>query len=62
MSFTIEYIKEEIKNGYYPRGADIGRRFGVKHIWNFVTMKELYARLGINPYKSKNYRFKKIKQ
>lgn len=54
----LDYMKEEISKGHYPSGIEVGQKFGVKHIWNFITMTELYNRLGINPYKSKNHRFK----
>jgi len=56
----LDYIKEEILKGHYPSGIEVGQKFGVKHIWNFITMTELYNRLGIKPYKSKNHRFKDI--
>ena len=62
ISKILGYMREEMTKGHYPRSSDIGQKFGVKHIWNFVTMTELYKRLGLNPYKSKNYRFKEIKQ
>lgn len=56
----LNYMKEEISKGHYPSGADVGQKFGIKHIWDFITMSDLYTRLGINPYKGKNRRFKDI--
>lgn len=57
----LEYIKREIAKGYYPTGIDVGRKFKVKHIWNFVTMTELYQRLGIDTYHKRKPRFKMVK-
>ncbi|MBI1934964.1 hypothetical protein HYS31_00845 [Candidatus Woesearchaeota archaeon] len=60
INLILDYMKEEIANGHYPRSSDVGKKFGIKHIWDFVTMKELYKRIGLNPYKSKNHRFREI--
>lgn len=57
---VLEYMKQEISKGYYPSGIDIGKKFRVGHIWNFITMTELYQRLEIEPYHKRRHRFKPI--
>lgn len=54
----ISYIKKEIDKGYYPSGIDVGKKFNIKHIWHYITMTELYHRLGIEPYHKRMPRFK----
>ncbi len=45
------YILEEIKRGKkYPSGEDIGKHFGISHIWNITKVSELYKELGLKPY------------
>lgn len=46
----VNYIKEEVANRHYPNSAEIGRKFGLSSIWNFVTMTELYQLAGLKPY------------
>ncbi len=46
----VNYIKEEAAKRRYPTGVDVGNKFGLSHIWNFVTMTELYQRAGLKPY------------
>ncbi|MBT5740157.1 hypothetical protein HOI26_03580 [Candidatus Woesearchaeota archaeon] len=46
----VNYIKKEVSRGHYPSGIDVGNQFGVKHIWNFITMKELYEKAGFEHY------------
>ncbi len=52
----LDYIKQEVLKGHYPNGFDIGKEFGIKHIWDFVTMTELYERLGLEPYQKRKIR------
>jgi len=53
----LEYMKKEISKGKYPTGVDVGKKFGIKHIWNFVTMTELYKKLGLPAYHQRKPRF-----
>lgn len=53
----LEYMRMEISKGHYPSGDDVGKKFGVKHIWNFVTMAKLYNKLGIAHYYKRKLRF-----
>jgi hypothetical protein len=46
----LRYMSKEIRNGNYPTAEDIKRIFGISHIWNFITMTELYRMLGQSPY------------
>lgn len=52
----LAYIQEEVQKGRYPGGVDIGKKFGVSHIWNFVRVSELYEMLGIPPYRKRKMR------
>lgn len=52
----LDYMREEITNGHYPSGIDVGKKLGVKHIWNYVTMGELYNRLGLSTYHKRKLR------
>ena len=45
--FILEEIKKRKK---YPSGIDIGKHFGICHIWNIVKVSELYRELGLKPY------------
>lgn len=46
----LNYMSKEVQNGHYPCGKDIERVFGISHIWNFITMTELYHVLGQPAY------------
>lgn len=56
------YMKNEIHKGHYPSGLDVGKEFGVSHIWNFITMAELYKRLGTAPYYQRKLRPRLLKK
>lgn len=46
-----KFIIEEVKKGKkYPSGIEIGKHFGISHIWNIVKVSELYKELGLKPY------------
>ena len=46
-----KYILEEIKKGdKYPSGVEIGKHFGIAHIWNIVKVSDLYKELNLKPY------------
>lgn len=46
-----KFIIEEIRNGKkYPSGVEIGKSFGISHIWNIVKVSDLYKELGLKPY------------
>ena len=47
---VLDFLEEESKKGYYPTGEDIKRKFGISHIWNYVTMTNLYRKLRLKPY------------
>jgi len=51
-----EYIQEEIQLGKYPSGAEIGKRFGISHIWNIAKVSELYQELKIPHYRERKAR------
>ena len=51
-----EFILEEVKNGRYPSGVEIGKHFSISHIWNLVKTSELYNELGIAPYRERSKR------
>ncbi len=46
----LQYIKEQLEKGHYPSGVEIGRKFGISHIWNFVKVSEIYHELGLPAY------------
>lgn len=46
----LSFIKKEVRNGHYPSGIDIGRVFGVKHIWNYWKVNSLYKKLNLPTY------------
>ncbi len=46
----VDYLKEKVSTRHYPTGIELGRKFGSPHIWNFVTMTELYQLAGLKPY------------
>lgn len=52
----LDYIKEEVANGHYPSGEDIQKKFGIGHIWHFVTMKKLYNKLNLPVYHKRKHR------
>jgi hypothetical protein len=46
----LAFVKEEVNNNHYPSGIDIGKKFGISHIWNFVKTSDIYHRLGLPAY------------
>lgn len=46
----LSFIKREVKKGHYPSGVDIGKVFGVKHIWNYWKVNKLYRKLNLPTY------------
>ena len=46
----LAFVKEEVNKNHYPSGIDIGKKFGISHIWNFVKMPDIYHRLGLPAY------------
>jgi len=46
----LHYLVQEVNNGHYPSNQDIRKKFGISHIWNLISMTELYKRIGIKPY------------
>ena len=52
----LEYILDNVKMGRYPTGVEIGKKFGVSHIWNIISMTELYGLLDIAPYQKRKER------
>ncbi len=46
----LDFIKNEVGNGHYPSGENIGNAFGVKHIWNYWKVNDLYKMLNIPTY------------
>jgi hypothetical protein len=46
----LSFIREEVKKGHYPSGVDIGKVFGVKHIWNYWKVNDLYKMLNLPTY------------
>ncbi len=38
----LDYARTEIKKGNYPSGIDVGKHFGIAHIWDLINMNELY--------------------
>jgi Holliday junction resolvase len=54
-----KFILDEIKKGKkYPSGVEIGKHFGISHIWNIVKVSELYNELGLKPYLERKTRDK----
>ena len=52
-----KYIIKEVRtNGRYPSGQEIGKQFGISHVWNIVTVSELYLELGLKPYRERSKR------
>lgn len=45
--YILEIIRKEKR---YPSGIEIGRHFGISHIWNLVNVSELYAELNLKSY------------
>lgn len=41
----LTYMKKEISSGHYPSGKDIRKEFGISHIWDYITMNDLYKLL-----------------
>jgi len=58
----LKFIESETKKGYYPTGEDIGENFGIKHIWNYIRMSDLYKRLNLPPYLEREHRIRRLKQ
>ncbi len=48
-----EYIKENSLQGRYPSGEEIGKKFGIPHIWNITKVSELYTELGLSQYRKR---------
>lgn len=46
----LDYMREQLKNKVYITAEDIKREFGISHIWNIISMAELYRMLGEKPY------------
>ncbi len=54
-----KFILEEIKNGKkYPSGDEIGKHFGISHIWSIVKVSQLYKELGFPSYLERKPRYK----
>jgi len=46
-----KFILSEIEKGNkYPSGIEIGKHFGISHIWNIVNTSELYRELNLKTY------------
>jgi hypothetical protein len=46
-----KFILSEIEKGNkYPSGVDIGKHFGISHIWNIVNTSQLYKELNLKTY------------
>lgn len=58
IGIILDYMKKEIKKGRYPSDMDIKCELGVNHIWNYITMTELYKMLGHHPYQTREIRGK----
>lgn len=53
------FILEEIEKGNkFPSGEEIGKHFGISHIWNITKVSELYRELGLKPYLERKSRFR----
>lgn len=53
----LTFISNEVKKGKYPSGINIGNKFGISHIWNYVKVSDLYKKLGLKPYHERSPRF-----
>jgi hypothetical protein len=47
---VLSFIKGEVRKGRYPSGVEIGKVFGVKHIWNYWKVNDLYRKLKLPTY------------
>jgi len=54
----LDYIKKEVCKGHYPTGTEIGEKFGMTNIWNFIKVSDLYSMLGIPSYRQRKQRIK----
>lgn len=53
------YIVQELLSGRkYPSGIELGKHFGISHIWNITKMSELYEEIGIKSYLEREKRTK----
>ena len=58
-----KYILEEIqKKKKYPSGEEIGKHFGISHIWNVVKVSDLYIELNLKPYLEREHRTTSVQE
>lgn len=53
----LNWIREEINKGKYITGDDIKKKYGIKLIWNYFKLSDLYKELGIPTYLERKPRF-----
>ena len=46
----LQFIRNEVSRGHYPTGVEIGKVFGVKNIWNYWRVGDLYRMLNLPTY------------
>lgn len=52
----LTYMREQVKKKHYPSGIDVGNNFGIKHIWNYFKMSDLYKELNLPTYLERKIR------
>ncbi len=52
----LQYVKEQVEKGRYPSGVEVGKKFGISHIWNIVKMSEIYHSLDLPAYHERKKR------
>jgi len=57
----LKFMENETKKGYYPTAEDIKKNFSISHIWNYISMSDLYKKLNLPPYLEREHRIKRIK-
>jgi len=46
----LQFIQSKTAKGHYPSGIEIGKAFGVKNIWNYWKVGDLYKMLNLPTY------------
>jgi hypothetical protein len=46
----LQFIRDMVAKGHYPSGTEIGEAFGVKNIWNYWRVGDLYRMLNLPTY------------
>lgn len=50
LKLILDYVKKEVKKGYYPSEFDIKDDLGISNIRRIIHMNEIYKRIGKKPY------------